>query len=156
VTEILETSVGDFEVDWYVGPAGTAIALDRDAGQADRPWIIDVGSQEDVAAALVKIGVPATEAQSASAGLWERRWRGPRAVAANMPPATRIPVTNFSWLTKIVRAGALLWALALLAIGIVFDAVTIMIFALVWLAGLIAIEFHFRRKLRQLRRTAIQ
>ena len=75
--ELLTTSVGVFEVDWYVGPAGTAIALDPDAGQADLPEILDVASEDDVATALQRVGVPKHEADALAPGLWERRWRGP-------------------------------------------------------------------------------
>ena len=73
--ELLTTSVGVFEVDWYVGPAGTAIALDPDAGQADLPEILDVASEDDVATALQRVGVPEHEADALAPGLWERRWR---------------------------------------------------------------------------------
>jgi hypothetical protein len=76
VTELLQTSVGVFEVDWYVGPTGTAIALDPDAGQADLPEILDVESETDVASALHIVGVPQDEADGIAPGLWARRWRG--------------------------------------------------------------------------------
>jgi hypothetical protein len=74
--ELLATSVGVFEVDCYVEPTGTAIALDPDAGQADLPEIIDVASEVDLARALQRIGLPKDEADSLAPGLWERRWRG--------------------------------------------------------------------------------
>jgi hypothetical protein len=74
---MLETSVGVFEVDWYVGASGTSIALDPDAGQADLPEIIEVASAADVATALRGVGVPDDEADVLAPGLWDRRWRGP-------------------------------------------------------------------------------
>jgi hypothetical protein len=77
VAELLETSVGVFEVDWYVSPIETYLTLDPDAGEADCPWGAPVGSQEDVAVLLGQAGVPRDEARSLSPDLWERRWRGP-------------------------------------------------------------------------------
>jgi len=77
MNEMLETSVGVFEVDWYVGASGTSIALDPDAGQADLPEIIDVASAADVASALRSVGVPGDEAAVLAPGLWDRRWRAP-------------------------------------------------------------------------------
>jgi hypothetical protein len=81
MSEMLDTSVGVFEVDWYVGATGTSIALDPDAGRADLAEIIDVASPADVAAALQQVGVPTDEAQRLALGLWDRRWRGPDGAA---------------------------------------------------------------------------
>jgi hypothetical protein len=78
---MLQTSVGIFEVDWYVGKTGTSIALDPDAGLADLPEIIDVASAADVAQALQQVGVPRDEAVILAPQLWERRWRGPDGTA---------------------------------------------------------------------------
>jgi len=77
VNEMLRTSVGVFEVDWYVGASGISIGLDPDAGQADLPEIFEVAAPADVAAALRQVGVPADEAEHLAPDLWDRRWRGP-------------------------------------------------------------------------------
>lgn len=74
---MVNTSVGIFEVDWYVGPTGISIALDPDAGRADLPEVIEVTSKLDVAAALQRVGVPKDEADALAPGVWERRWRDP-------------------------------------------------------------------------------
>lgn len=74
---MLETSVGVFEVDWWFGETGLSVGLDPNAGLADLPEIIDVGSASDVAAALRQVGVPPDEVEALAPGLWDRRWRGP-------------------------------------------------------------------------------
>jgi hypothetical protein len=80
MTEMLEASVGVFEVDLYVGTSGTAFALDPKAGQADLPEIIDVASETDAEGALQAVGVPPDEAtpsaNTLAPDLWARRWRG--------------------------------------------------------------------------------
>jgi hypothetical protein len=79
MNEMLETSVGVSEVDWYVGideKSGTWIALDPDAGRADLPEITEVADVADVAGALRGVGVPDDEAAALARGVWERRWRG--------------------------------------------------------------------------------
>jgi hypothetical protein len=74
--EMLQTSVGVFEVDWWVDTTGIlSIGLDPDAGFADLPEIIEVASASDVAAALRQVGVPGDEAEALAPALWERRWR---------------------------------------------------------------------------------
>ena len=74
--EMLQTSVGVFEVDWWVDTTGIlSIGLDPDAGFADLPEIIEVASASDVAAALRQVGVPSGEAEALAPPLWERRWR---------------------------------------------------------------------------------
>ena len=77
MNEMLKTSVGVFEVDWWFGKTGLSIGLDPDAGLADLPEIIDVDSASDVAAALRQVGVPPDEAEALAPGVWERRWRVP-------------------------------------------------------------------------------
>jgi hypothetical protein len=74
--EMLQTSVGVFEVDWWMSTTGIlSIGLDPDAGLADLPEVIDVASASDVAAALRQVGVPRDEADALAPALWERRWR---------------------------------------------------------------------------------
>jgi hypothetical protein len=74
--DLLHTSVGVFEVDWWMSTTGVlSIGLDPDAGLADLEEIIDVASASDVAAALLQVGVPGDEADALAPGLWERRWR---------------------------------------------------------------------------------
>jgi hypothetical protein len=87
MSEMLNTSVGVFEIGWGYERTGETwggawIEIDSDGGLADNPWIIEVASPEDVAAALTEAGVPRDEADELAGPLWERRWRGPAASGA--------------------------------------------------------------------------
>jgi hypothetical protein len=50
VAEVIETSVGSFEVGWGLGSDGSYwLEVDPDGGMADNPWIEEMSSAEDIA-----------------------------------------------------------------------------------------------------------